>query len=776
MAEACCSWAGDGMEPETILAQRLRLRVRGRVQGVGFRPFVVRLARSLNLAGFVGNDSSGVFLEIEGPSAKLASFRRRLFGELPPLARILDVEVNPLPFRASADFVVVESVRLEKQELDITPDAAACPDCLAECLDPKDRRYRYAFTNCTNCGPRYSILEELPYDREHTSMAGFTMCPQCQAEYDDPSNRRFHAQPNACPMCGPKLWLSDGDGASIPSLEPLQDAARLLKEGKILAIKGLGGFHLACRADDEKAVKRLRRRKGREAKPLAVMVEDLEAARSHAILGPQDEQALVSTPAPILLVERSPQARIAPSVCGVSDLIGLFLPYTPLHRLLLLGCSLPLVMSSANCTDEPLCFTNEDALKRLKGMVDAFLLHDRPILRPIDDSVLLSHPNGKPSMVRRARGFVPDSIVCSKHARAPIMAFGGDLKSTICLLKERSAVLSEHIGDLENPRAYRKFLEAGRRLRELLRVDPQRYACDLHPLYHSSKFARSSDVDLVEVQHHHAHAVSCMAENHLNGPVLAIICDGTGYGTDGTIWGGEILLARYESFERLAHLTPLPLWGGDAAALEPWRCGAALLFRAYSEDWVRALPHWIETPELLLRQTATEQMRKGSATVPCSSLGRLFDAAAYLLGVCGRNRYEGEAAASLEVCARQAQHGLETRPGVARNESGMWEMDGVRLVLDIVRAREEGLELASCAREFHRGICELFAEAARICARQSGIRKVVLSGGCFVNRILLRELSDALRASGLEVYRHQQIPCGDGGLSFGQALVAAAQD
>ncbi len=549
----------------------------------------------------------------------------------------------------------------------------------------------------------------------------------------------------------------------------------ILQEGKILAIKGLGGFHLACRADDEDTVNRLRTRKGREAKPLAVMVENLEAARSYATLSRLDEQALVSIAAPILLVQRSSQARIAPSVYGVSDLLGLLLPYTPLHRLLLNECTLPLVMTSANTTNEPLCFTNEGALQRLKGMVDAFLLHDRPIVRPIDDSVLLSQQNEKPSVLRRARGFVPDPIVCSKHAREPVMAFGGDLKSTICLLKERSAVLSEHIGDLENPRAYRKFLDAGRRLQELLRVDPQRYACDLHPLYHSSKFARSLGVDLVEVQHHHAHAVSCMAENHLKGPVLAIICDGTGYGTDGTIWGGEILLARYNNFERLAHLTQLPLFGGDAAALQPWRSGAALLFRAFSKDWVQALPRWIDRPDPLLTQTATKQMLQADTAVPCSSLGRLFDAAAFLLGVCGHNRYEGEAAVSLEVSARQARSWPKTKTRVARNESGLWEMNGVALVLDLLRAREEGAELPACARAFHRGVCELFAEATRNCARQTGIRKVVLSGGCFVNRILLHELADALSASGLEVYRHQQLPCGDGGLSFGQALVAAAQ-
>jgi hydrogenase maturation protein HypF len=446
-----------------------------------------------------------------------------------------------------------------------------------------------------------------------------------------------------------------------------------------------------------------------------------------------------------------------------------------LHRLLLDECSLPLVMTSANTTNEPLCFSNEDALQRLKGMVDAFLLNDRPIVRPIDDSVLLSEQDQGPSIVRRARGIVPDPIVCSKHAREPVMAFGGDLKSTICLLNERSAVLSEHIGDLENPRAYRRFLGAGQRLRELLRVEPQRYACDLHPHYHSSKFARSLGADLVEVQHHHAHAVSCMAENHLNGPVLAITCDGTGYGTDGTIWGGEILLARYESFERLAHLTPIPLFGRDAAALEPWRSGAALLFQAFSKGWVEALPHWIDRPESLRTQTATIRMQDANANSLCSSLGRLFDAAAYLLGVCEHNRYEGEAAATLEACARRAQNAPELKLRVTRNESGLWGMNGVALVLDLLRAREEGAELSACARGFHRGVCELFAEATRSCARQTGIRKVVLSGGCFVNRILLHDLADALSTSGLEVYRHRALPSGDGGLSFGQALVAAAQ-
>jgi hydrogenase maturation protein HypF len=432
-------------------------------------------------------------------------------------------------------------------------------------------------------------------------------------------------------------------------------------------------------------------------------------------------------------------------------------------------------MTSANPANEPLCSTNEEALHRLSRIVDAFLMHDRPIQRAIDDSVLLSHGPAKPTLVRRARGLVPDPISCSRRAKRPIMAFGGDLKATVCVLKDRSAVVSEHIGDLENPRAFRKFLDAGIRIRELLRVDPELFACDMHPFYHSSKHARSLGVDLVEVQHHHAHAVSCMAENHLDEPVLGLICDGTGYGTDGSIWGGEILLTRYEDFERVAHLTPLPLFGGDAAALEPWRCAAALLYSAHKEQWTSALPPWVRLPDPMLPQVATKQLQSGRATVPCSSLGRLFDAAAFLLGVCDRNRYEGEAAMALEGKAREATSRIKTSPRVQKNEKGLWEMDGVHLVLELLQEMENGASPESCAAAFHRGVCELFAEAARIGARHFGVRKVVLSGGCFLNRILLRELVDELKASDLEVYQPRQLPPGDGGLSFGQALVASAR-
>ena len=768
------------MDTGSLAEQRLHLRLQGRVQGVGFRPFVVRLARALNLSGFVGNDSHGVFVEIEGRFADLDSFRRRLFRDLPPLARIKGMDVQTLPNLGENDFRVVDSVFEEEQSLAITPDAALCDDCLQECLDPSNRRFGYAFTNCTNCGPRYSIILEVPYDRPHTTMSHFPMCDKCRAEYEDPTNRRYHAQPNACPDCGPRVWLSDSHGVEVHDDDPLKTAANLLREGKILAIKGLGGFHLACRADDTRSVSELRRRKGREAKPLAIMVKDISFAETLAVLTPNDRKLLTAPAAAIVLLPRRPQAAISAAVYGASDRLGLMLAYTPLHRLLLEHADFPLVMTSGNSSGEPLCHENHDAVERLGEIADAFLLHDRPIHRPIDDSVLLSLGNEDPLVVRRARGFVPDPIPCARRAETTIMALGGDLKSSICILKENEAVLSEHLGDLDNPRSYRNFIDAGQRLRHLLRVEPTLYACDLHPAYHSSRFARDLGAPLIEVQHHHAHVVSCMAENHLDGPVLGIACDGTGYGTDGSIWGGEILLACHDRFERVAHLAPFPLLGGDLAALESWRAAAGVLYSLRGEDWPGALPATsgktaaCKIDPLLLR-TATVQLKRNISVVNSSSLGRLFDAASFLLGLCGRNRFEGEAAIRLETAAHCAGDVPNPPVQVTENPRGILEMNGNQLVLDMVQRLESGESIETCAALFHQGVCELFAEATHLNARRLGVRKVVLSGGCFVNRLLLEGLTLRLRSRGLEVYRHRHLPPGDGGLSLGQAVVAAAR-
>ena len=763
------------MATGSLSAQRLRLRLQGRVQGVGFRPFVVRLARALELSGFVGNDSRGVFVEIEGRTADLDSFRRRLFRELPPLARISGMEVAALPARGESSFEVVASRREERQDLAITPDAAVCPDCLAECLDPGDRRYNYPFTNCTNCGPRYSIILEIPYDRPNTTMVGFPMCEDCRREYEDPTNRRYHAQPNACPECGPRAWLSTAQGEEIACDDPLVEAAALLRKGGIVAVKGLGGFHLACRADDDEVVRRLRERKGREAKPLAVMVKDLTEAEELAVLSDSDRKVLTGPAAPILLVPRHPSSPVSKEVCGESDLVGILLAYTPLHHLLLSHTALPVVMTSGNASGEPLCFENGNALERLAPMADAFLLHDRPIHRPIDDSVLLSLQERDPLPVRRARGLVPDPIACAHHTDHPILAFGGDLKSTMCVLDGSRAVLSEHLGDLEDPRSYRNFLAAAERLKDLLRVEPELHACDLHPGYHSSRYARDLGVPLIEVQHHHAHVVSCMAENRLDGPVLGIACDGTGYGTDGSIWGGEILLACHDGFERRASLAPFLLMGGDLAALEPSRSAAGVLHAASGEAWTRFFPPAFSDDDPERLEQLALQLRRGLLTVPTSSMGRLFDAMAWLLDLSRRNRFEGESAVALEAAAHAAGAVDPPPVEVDRNGDGLWRMNGNALVLDILQRYREGEDARLCAALFHEGVCEMLARATRFIARETAVRTVVLSGGCFVNRLLLDGVTRRLRADGMEVHRHRLVPPGDGGLSLGQAVVAAAR-
>ncbi|HEY2788840.1 MAG TPA: carbamoyltransferase HypF [Gaiellales bacterium] len=711
--------------------ERRGLQVTGTVQGVGFRPFVHGLATRLRLAGFVRNDGGGVAIEVEGDPAALDAFAAALTRDAPGLARIDAVRSRTVAARGDAHFVIARSAAAAVTAL-VPPDVATCDDCLRELADPGDRRHRYPFINCTQCGPRFTIVRSLPYDRANTTMSSFALCAECRGEYEDPGDRRFHAEPIACPACGPRLSM------------PLEEAVGLLRDGAVVAIKGLGGYHLACAAADEGAVARLRTRKLRDEKPFAVMTADpAELADLDAA-----ELALLRSPArPIVLVRRRPGAAVANAVAPGTPWLGLLLPYTPLHHLLVADVAGPLVMTSGNRSDEPIAVTDAQARERLDGIADAFLAHDRPIHRRCEDSVV------RPQFpLRRSRGYTPSALPLPVPARRPIVAAGAELKSTFCVARAGSAYLSPHLGDLDSEAAYRAFSADLELYLAMLGVRPGVIACDMHPDYLASKWARERDPEAVEVQHHHAHAAACLAEHGLHGPALALVFDGTGYGPDGTIWGGELLRCDLEAFERVAHLEPVPLPGGAAAIREPWRTAAAYLERAGRPV---PFPEWPRLRPVL------------GVNAPLSSgMGRLFDAAAAVLGLRERVSYEGQAAIELEQLA-----GAET---AAPYPCGVG--DGVIAGADLIAAVHDDLAAgrprAQIAAAFHEGVA---AAAAAACAAAGEPATVVLSGGAFQNLRLLASTRRRLEELGFEVRSHAAVPPNDGGISYGQAAVAAAR-
>jgi hydrogenase maturation protein HypF len=765
---------------------RQRLHLRGQVQGVGFRPFVYRLAQRWPLTGHVANDNHGATIELQGTTADIAAFTTALHAELPPLARITACETEQLStLPDESAFRIVASDTAGNTRPEVTPDAATCPACIHEIHDPKDRRHGYAFTNCTNCGPRYTIICDVPYDRPFTTMAAFTMCPACQAEYDDPANRRFHAQPNACPSCGPQLELIASDtNVTLPAnapTDPLAAAATLLTTGHILAIKGLGGYHLACRADAEPTVQRLRDRKLRDGKPLALMVPNLDHARALCHLTPADCDTLQSPAAPIVLIPRRADARVAPAVApGAADL-GVMLPYTPLHHLLLAAVDNPLVLTSANLAGQPLTFRDE-AASELATVADAFLRHNREIVRPVDDSVVFTFRD-EPIPIRRARGYAPqplhlagfdpDQPLAAVRDRR-ILATGGELKATACLLTRGQAVLSEHLGDLSNAAAYRHYTDAIARLQQLCGFTPDLVACDAHPRYLASQYARGLDLPLIEVQHHHAHVASVMAEWGHYGPLIGISCDGTGYGEEGAIWGGEILRCENATCDRVAHLAYFPLVGGDTAALETWRPAAALVRSVRPTDWGDLLQLDAEQARVF-----DQQITKGLNAPPTSSLGRVFDAVAWLLGLCDFNRHEAEAAMAVEAAARQHANAVEPWP-LPRELDAQLPLTAVISPLVDAGATGPHNALSTAQREylaarFHETVsCLLTNAAAHACEREN-VDTVALTGGCFANRLLLDRVASLLEQRHLKVLYHRRVPAGDGGLALGQALVAAWQ-
>jgi hydrogenase maturation protein HypF len=763
-------------------ARRIAARVEGVVQGVGFRPYVFRLAEELGLAGFVRNDAHGVLLEVEGPAGVVERFLADLPERAPPLARVERVAVvAELAPGGQQGFAIAGSTAGGEPDALVSPDTATCADCLAELFDPADRRHRYPFVNCTNCGPRFTIVQGVPYDRPATTMAGFTMCPACQAEYDDPRDRRFHAQPNACPACGPRARLV-GAGRAGDGADAVAAAAALLRRGAILAVKGVGGYHLACRADDEDAVAALRARKHREDKPFALMASGLDAAAELVELGTTEAGLLLAPDRPIVLAPRRAGARVAPAVAPASRELGVMLPYAPLHHLLLADAGGTLVMTSGNSSDEPIAYRDDDALRRLGPIADAFLLHDRPIHMRTDDSVVRA-VRGRPQTLRRSRGLVPESIDLPIACARPVLACGAELKNTFCVAKGRRAWVGHHIGDLGDAETTRSFAEGIDHFERLFAVRPEVVAHDLHPDYRSTAYAlEQTDADLVGVQHHHAHLAACLAEHGETGPAVGAIYDGTGYGTDGTVWGGELLVGDLRGFERAGHLWPVRLPGGDRAVREPWRMACAWLVVA-GEGERPPLPGALvsEVAEEKWR-TVVRMAQTGLAAPVTTSMGRLCDAVAALCGLRARTSYEGQAAIELEAVAVAvggpafdlATEGAYPLPVADEPGAGLL-LDARPTVLAVLDDVAAGAPAAVVSSRFHRAVATATATACARAAERAGLGTVVLSGGVFQNRLLLEWTAALLEGRGLRVLVPERLPPGDGGISYGQAAIAAAR-
>jgi len=754
------------------------------VQGVGFRPYVYRLANRWGLSGFVLNDSTGVTIEIQGTCDDLENFVRDLPRQLPPLANIATCRREDIdPVAAERRFVIRASRDGELADAQVTVDTATCADCLREMNDPCDPRYRYPFINCTNCGPRYSIIKRIPYDRPNTTMSEFAMCALCASEYSDPASRRFHAQPVACPVCGPAVWLADTHGRQVLCDDPIRRAAEAIRAGKIVAIKGLGGFQIACRADDEHVVRRLRRRKRRDAKPFALMVADLQTARRLCDVTDEAAELLTGPLRPIVIMPRRTDAPIATAVAQGLDTLGIMLPYTPLHHLLF-ACDLPpCVMTSGNYSDEPLVRDNEDAVAHLGRIVDVLLLHNRPIRRSIDDSVVQIHTDGVPAVLRRARGYAPRPLELFDGCAGGkcILAVGAELKNTVCLLRGGRAVLSEHIGDLKDGRTYRHFIRVIDDLEQLFDAHPDLIAADMHPQYmsgqyavkrHEGDLAGREAIPIVRVQHHHAHVAACLAENGWTGPAIGLACDGVGYGDDGAVWGCEILRADLREYERLGHLRYLSLPGGDASASQTYRPAVAALRDALGERFARG----VEASRLDVEpQRIDAAARQLAADVNCprsSSLGRWFDAVAALCGLATENRYEGQAPMLLEAAI---ESGVSQQYTFELLGSAPMQIDLRPTVHGIVADLAAGATAGLIAAKFHNTVASFLLKAALRARDMTGLGTVALSGGCFANRYLTGRLSELLRAEGFRVLRHRLIPCNDAGVALGQAVIAAAR-
>jgi len=752
--------------------KRVRYLFSGVVQGVGFRPFIYRLAVKNSLRGFVQNRPDGVLVEVQGSAAAIDSFLVGVRQELPPLADVTNISSKDIAIQLDDNFRIIESERRGDGDVHISPDIAICRDCLKELFDPLDRRYRFPFINCTNCGPRLTIIKAIPYDRINTSMACFPLCPQCQAEYENPADRRFHAEPNACPLCGPKIQLLDETGNKVNTDEPIKMAIGLLKEGKILAIKGLGGFHLSVDAGSDEAVKRLRSRKFREEKPMAIMVRNLENVKRFANVNEEEEKLLSSPQRPIVLLKKKKGTTISEQVAPGVPNLGVMLPYTPLHYLLLEKDFAALVMTSANQIDEPICISNREAVTRLKEIADYFLIHNRDILVRCDDSIVM-FAGGKQQLLRRSRGFVPKPIVL-RDSFPDVLALGPQLKATQCIVKGNFAFLSPHIGDMETPQARDFFQESLTLMKKITESNPEVIACDYHPAYYSTKVAEElTGVKVVRVQHHHAHIVSCMAENKISGDVIGLAMDGTGYGLDGNAWGGEFLVVNETEFKRLGHLQYFVLPGGEKAIHEPWRIAASLLALAYGQSWpdmaaqLGILPPGLDSKVL-------DKIIKNKINSPMTSgLGRLFDGVAAIIGLRKTVSFEGQAAMELEGLSDQ-EAGDSFPFAILADGENCFILDISSTIRAIVNNLLAGKSKKEISSSFHRTLAVAFAAMCERIREKTGIDRVCLSGGCFQNKILLKGSITQLESADFVVYHHKQVPTNDGGIALGQAVIAGA--
>ncbi|MBI4776896.1 MAG: carbamoyltransferase HypF [Deltaproteobacteria bacterium] len=748
--------------------------VSGIVQGVGFRPFIYNLARRLNLGGFVINTAGGVEIEVSGTSGDIDEFVSLVKKNPPRLAYITDVRVEELPFASIDGFSIEHSRGGEQRSALVSPDVCVCKDCLSELYDPGDRRFRYPFINCTNCGPRYTIIRDIPYDRPKTTMSEFDMCPQCLEEYTDPEDRRFHAQPDACWSCGPSLSLWDAEGNPIPTGDPIRKAADLLLEGRILAVKGLGGFHLAVDATRNDSVTLLRTRKQRFEKPLAIMVKDVEDARAFAKVDPEEASLLESPQRPIVLLSKKNTRYIAEQVAPLNPNFGVLLPYTPLHYLLLDAVGKPLVMTSGNLSEEPIVSGNEEAFQRLGVFVDAFLMHNRKIHQRCDDSVTRVL-GGKPRILRRSRGYVPMPIFLGEST-VETLATGGELKNTVCLTKENRAFVSQHIGDMENLETFEFFKATIDHLEGILEISPRILAHDLHPDYMTTVFAKEEEHRFerrIAVQHHHAHIASCMGEHGLQGPVIGLAMDGTGYGEDGTVWGGEVLLSHMDRYERWGHFANQLMPGGEKAIKEPWRMAVSLLYRTFGEG-MRSLnlDLWQRIDEGKI-DVLVQMMDKGIHTPRTSSCGRLFDAVSSLVGIRDLVTYEGQAAIELEALSDFRESDEYPFDIVRENGTVVLKSESLfgPLVMDVLN----GVHRGTIGSRFHHTLISAWAELCNRAREESGVNQVVLSGGVFQNRFLFETAVQRLADWEFEVYVHEKLPTNDACISFGQAVVADAK-
>lgn len=751
-------------------AERRRVRVTGTVQGVGFRPFVYREAVALGLAGFVSNDSAGVLIEVEGDPVAVATLCRLILERPPPLARVTSVESTTIDTHDDADaFRIMESTSEGAPTASVSVDTATCDQCLAEVDDPRDRRHGYPFTNCTNCGPRYTIIFSVPYDRPATTMAGFVMCEACQREYDDPLDRRFHAQPNSCPLCGPRIRYCAPDGTVLAEADrALERAVACLIAGGVVAVKGLGGYHLAADATNDAAVTTLRRRKSRDDKPFAVMVADVKTARELCDLDDLATRALTSVRRPIVLAPRAGSGVLAAGVAPGLPELGIMLTYTPLHHLLLEGVRRPLVMTSGNLSDDPIAHLDDDAIDRLGPLVDGILAHDRPIFIRCDDSVVRS-ASGRVQAIRRSRGYAPEPLALPGDARRHVLAVGAELKNTVSVAKDRILVTSHHIGDLEHLSTYRSFLQATSHLSALYGVEPDVVVHDLHPEYLSTKYALDLDLDSFAVQHHHAHIASCLVEHGRTETVLGVAFDGLGLGPDGVMWGGEFLVADLHGYERVGHLGTVTMPGGSAAIREPWRMALSWVAAAMGTGAAARLG-----PDLDERWRAVLSLVEGDRAVRTTSAGRLFDAVAALLGIRTTVTYEGQGAIELEALASGVPDDqASTYPIDVHDDDGALVLDPSPLVAAIVEERRAGTRPAVIAAGFHKSLGTAAAALAGRLARQRRLGTIALSGGVFQNVRLTEVMSGELRAAGLEVLVHELVPPNDGGISVGQAAIGA---